>query len=123
MKEEKTWRFVGSRRGLLNFPRLLREYAANPRNSRVSEHQHFGPYWYLTVVTSDEAVITARDIQGSLAHLASLADLIEKKVSATNVGERVSLGPDYSPQSEFTLRFEVMAEDFDTASADSLLFG
>ncbi len=118
---EKTWRFVGSRRGLLSFPRLLREYAANPQNAEISEHLHFGPYWYLKVVTWNEPLITAHGIFGALAQLANLADLIEKKVSAMNAGESALLGRDYSPQSEFTLRFEVMDDDFDPASADILL--
>lgn len=121
VEAEKTWRFVGSRRGLLSFPRLLREYAAKPKNSEISEHQHFGPYWYLKVITWNEPLITARGIRGSLARLANLADLIEERVSAMNAGEIASLGPDYSPQSEFTLRFEVMEDDFDPASADILL--
>ncbi len=118
---EKTWRFVGSRRGLLSFPRLLREYAASPRNSEISEHRHFGPYGYLKIVTWNEALITGDGIRGSLIQLATLADLIEGKVSAMNAGESASLGGNYSPQSEFTLRFEVMEEGFDPASADILL--
>lgn len=121
LEAEKTWRLVGSRRGLRNFPRLLREYAANPKNAGISEHQHFGPYWYLKIATWNEALITDGDIRGSLAQLAKLADLIEERVSAMNAGEIASLGRDYFPESEFTLRFEVMEDDFDPASADILL--
>jgi hypothetical protein len=121
LKADKTWRFVGSQRGLRNFPRLLREYAANPRNSRISEHRHCGPYGDLKIVTWNEALIKGDGIWGSLTQLANLADLIEKRVPAISLGESATVGRDYSPQSEFTLRFEVMEDEFDPASADVLL--
>jgi hypothetical protein len=121
VEAEKVWRFVGSQAGLLKFSTLLRAYGSNPKNSEISEHEHFGPYWYLKIVTWNEALITANDIRGSLIEMRALADIIETKVASLCPGEAVVVGAEYSPQSDFALRFEVMDTGFDPASADTLL--
>jgi hypothetical protein len=51
----KEWRLVGSREGLRHFAGLLRAYVADPRNEMKSEHEHYGPYMYLEVMTWPEA--------------------------------------------------------------------
>jgi hypothetical protein len=51
----KTWTLTGSRLGLRRFVECLLEYAADPGNAMQSEHQHYGPYMYLEVMTWPEA--------------------------------------------------------------------
>jgi hypothetical protein len=53
--EAKVWTLVGSRAGLLCFSDALRAYVADPRNALESEHEHYGPYMYLKVMTWPEA--------------------------------------------------------------------
>ena len=53
--DRKESRLVGSRSGLLRFRDLLLEYSADPRNAKKSEHEHYGPYMYLEIMTWPEA--------------------------------------------------------------------
>jgi hypothetical protein len=50
-EEAKVWCLVGSQAGLLRFSQLLRNHVADPRNEKKSEHEHYGPYCYLEVMT------------------------------------------------------------------------
>lgn len=74
------WRLVGSLAGLLRFCDLLREYASDARNTRLSEHEHYGPYRYLKVMTWHEAAILPDAIAGTLADLMRLADIVEGRL-------------------------------------------
>ena len=49
--DAKEWRLIGSKEGLRQFAHSMQEYAANPGNDLISEHEHFGPYGYLKVGT------------------------------------------------------------------------
>src|SRR5438067_2144335 len=106
-KSQRRWNFVGSRSGLLQFPRLLRDYAANPRLAGISEHEHYGPYFYLKVVTWHEALITADDIRGTQADIRRLADLIESGLAHCEPGQSFIIDTDYSAQNEFQLHFHL----------------
>lgn len=46
------WRFFGSKSGFQRFSSLLHTYADDPVNVNLSEHEHFGPYYYLKIMTS-----------------------------------------------------------------------
>ncbi len=50
-EKQACWRLVGAQAGLLKFCELLRQYADNPKNDKLSEHDHYGPYSYLKVMT------------------------------------------------------------------------
>jgi hypothetical protein len=65
----KEWLLMGSRAGLLRFSELLRAYATNPHREGTSEHDHYGPYMYLKVMTWPHAGIDANTIHGSLEDL------------------------------------------------------
>ena len=49
------WRLIGSRSGLLKLRDILNGYADDPRNEQISEHEHYGPYSYLKLMTWAEA--------------------------------------------------------------------
>jgi len=118
---QKAWLFIGSRSGLLQFPRLLREYATNPRRGALSDHDHYGPYSHLTVITGRESFITPNDIRGTQPHIYRLADLIEKRLVPSTAGQSFKIDTEYSSQNEFHLHFDVREDGFDPASADPLL--
>ena len=115
------WRLVGSRQGLLNFCAILNEYAADEANASLSEHEHYGPYWYLTLITWDEAVITPHDIRGTFKDFLRLSKLTQAKLENTIAGENFVIDSEYSLKNEAKIFFEVKEEGFDAAMADPLL--
>lgn len=114
----RTWRLVGSPAGLTQFVTLLDEYVRDPRNDALSEHDHYGPYMYLKVMTWDSAGINENSIHGTIADIARLRDLVSERLSSCHPGQQFDLGPDYAPDAEYGLRFEIRAEPFDPAEAD-----
>lgn len=120
-KTHRCWRLVGSRQGLLNFCAVLTEYAADARNASLSEHEHYGPYWYLKIVTWSEALITTRDIRGTLNDLQRLAKIVEEKLGHFAAGENFLIDTEYSANNEAPMIFEIKEDDFDAATADPLL--
>jgi hypothetical protein len=74
--EPPCWRFVGSAVGLAHLVKLLDAYVRDPRNETISDHEHYGPYMYLKVETSDSPEIDSRSIRGTLADLTRLRDLV-----------------------------------------------
>ena len=118
---ERTWDLVGSRSGLLSFADALRHYAVNPRRAPISEHEHYGPYYYLKVVTWHEPLITQEDIRGTQSDIRRLAELIARGLATADVGQSIDIDGDYSSQNEFRLRLHVREDEFDPASADPML--
>jgi hypothetical protein len=119
--QRKEWRLIGSKKGLLGFARLLLEYVANPRNAIKSEHEHYGPYSYLEVMTWDKPGIDDHSIHGSLSDLKQLSILIEQSVTSAKVGSSVPLGKKFVENPKYNLVFEVREENFNPASADPSL--
>ena len=76
------WRLVGSLAGLAAFHAILTTYVAHPSNAPLSEHEHYGPYTYLKVMTWSEAGIDADSIHGTLADLTRLADRVRARADS-----------------------------------------
>jgi len=119
--EAKEWRLVGSRTGLLEFRDLLLAYVVNPRNEQQSEHEHFGPYAYLEVMTWPEAGFDDHAIRGSLSDLARLASLVEDKLTSAAIGSQISIRAEFAFSSSYTLVLDVREDGFDCAAADAAL--
>jgi hypothetical protein len=119
----KQWRLIGPRDGLRNFSELLRAYAADSRNLEQSEHEHYGPYLYLKVMTWPEAGIDGDTIHGPLDALARLAALVDDKITGLEPGQEARIQEDYAPGSEYALVLELRDETFDPAAADPNLGG
>jgi hypothetical protein len=120
-EKAKEWRFVGSRAGLFRFAALLREYVNDPRNAQESEHEHYGPYLYLKVMTAPAAGIDGDSIHGSVSDLARLAALLEEKLAGSGPGSTVRISEEFVPRSAYDLVLRIRANDFDPASADQSL--
>jgi len=116
--DTRLWRLVGSRDGLLRFKAALLKYIADPRNARISEHEHFGPYMYLEVMTWEEAGFDDHAIRGPLSELARLAELIGTKVAATQPGSSVKIRDEFASNSPYSLVLDVREDGFDPATAD-----
>ena len=119
--EQKLWKLVGSREGLSCFTRALREYVADPRNQIDSEHEHYGPYSYLEVMTSPEAAFDGHAIRGPLDALRRLAQLIEAQLKSALPGAQIVIRDELGPNSPYALVLDVQQDGFDPASADPQL--
>jgi hypothetical protein len=119
--QAKVWQLTGSRAGLLRFRDVLRSYAADPRNELKSEHEHYGPYGYLEVMTWPEAGFDDHAIRGSLTDIARLATVIENNLAAAQPGSTIRIQEDFAEDSPYGLILEVKEDGFDPASADQAL--
>jgi len=117
----KEWILLGSRAGLLQFARLLQDYVADPRNTVKSEHEHYGPYMYLEVMTWPEPGMDDHSIHGPLADLARLARLVEDRVGAMEAGATSRIRGEFAASSTYSLVLELRGDDFDPSSPDGNL--
>jgi hypothetical protein len=111
-------KLTGSRPGLLRFRDILLEYVADPRNAVKSEHEHYGPYGSLEVMTWPDAGVDRHAIHGSLADLTRLAQLVETKLSAAKPGSLIQIREEFASDSPYTLLLDVRGDAFDPASLD-----
>jgi hypothetical protein len=116
--ERKRWTLTGSRAGLLYFPDLLLGYVADPQNAPDREHQRYGPYGSLEIMTWPDAGFDGNAIRGSLTGLARLAELIEAKLTTAEPGSRIVIREEFAENSPYSLVLDVRADGFDPASAD-----
>ena len=114
----RLWRIVGSSAGLIRFVTVLRDYVADPRNRKNSEHEHYGPYMSLEIMTWPTAGMDGHAIHGPLEDLARLADMVEGAVARLKPGETKMLRAEYAPEAKYELVIELRDDGFDPASAD-----
>ena len=118
---DSQWQFVGSKEGLAQFVRLLRDYAADPQNSKIYEHEHFGPYWYLKVMTFTKPDISESAIVGDPSDIARLANLFERKLLETPEDMSFTIREEYCPGCSSAICVKIEKSGFDPATADLLL--
>ena len=114
----KVWTLTGSCAGLLRFRDALCSYVADPRNERTSEHEHYGPYGYLEIMTWPTPGFDDHEIRGSLADLARLAAVVEKQLAAARPGSKIRIQEEFATDSPYVLILDVRENGFDPASAD-----
>ena len=119
--ENRVWSLTGSRAGLLRFRDALLSYVADPCNASDSEHEHYGPYSYLEVMTSPNAGFDHHAIHGSVADLARLSALIEAKLATAQPGSSIRIREEFAPDSPYALVLNLREDGFDPAAADTLL--
>lgn len=119
--ETRQWRLVGSRTGLLRFAELLDRYVADPANGLEGEHEHYGPYMYLEVMTSKNPSIDDHSIHGTLTDLARLASITRTRVSNALPGQTVVIKDDYAGEAQYSLVLQLRPDDFDPSSVDAAL--
>jgi hypothetical protein len=117
----KIWKLTGSRAGLLKFRDAVLSYVGDPRKASNSEHEHYGPYAYLEIMTWPEAGFDDHAIRGPLADLARLARLIEVKLAAASPGSSTVIQREFAADSPYALVLDLREDGFDPAAADSLL--
>ena len=116
------WRFYGSKSGLQNFVKLLDDYTSRAKNDKGFEHDHYGPYMYLKIITlDDQAIITDNAIGGTIANLKDLRNIIAENLSKVEPGQTFNIDKNYGEDNTVTAKFFVMADDFDPVSMDELI--
>ena len=115
------WRLVGSRTGLREFSKLLRAYCRNPRNATAIEHDHFGPYMYLKVMTWPDAGVDKASIHGTIDDLQRLAQIVDAAIEKATPDDTIAVAQRFAPGSEYELVLEIKTEGFDPAEADPCL--
>ncbi len=121
--EIKEWRIVGSRAGIGKFAELLIRYAEDPRNAQLSEHEHYGPYAYLKIMTWSDAGVSADSIHGPTDDLRRLGEVIRARASSCGPGTRIRISDEYASRTDYAVILEFRPDDFDPASDDPLLSG
>jgi len=86
-----------------------------------SEHQHYGPYAYLEIMTWPEAGFDDHAIRGMLTDFTRLAKLVESKLAAVRPGSSVLIQEEFAPDSPYALVLDVREDCFDPTTADPLL--
>jgi len=116
------WIFHGSKTGFNNFVKSLNAYVNDPRNKELSEHEHYGPYSYLKVMTWDKPVIAKDYFAGTLPDIERLADLISQKLENSKEGDVFTVDKEYGVENSASATFFIEAEGFDPISLDEQLF-
>ena len=119
--QTRAWKFIGSQSGLLRFRDALLAYVADPGNIEKSEHEHYGPYSYLQIMTWPEPGFDHHAIRGSLSDLKRLAAIVEAKLAEAHAGEVVCIWDEFAANTPYGLILEVREDGFDPAEADPLL--
>jgi hypothetical protein len=119
--QTKIWKLTGSRAGLLCFRDILLSYVADPENELKSEHEHYGPYSYLEVMTWPVAGFDEHAIRGPLEDLARLAKIIETKLATLQPGSSVVIQEEFAAHSPYALVLDLRHDGFDPSDADPLL--
>ena len=117
----RQWRLVGSPGGLRAFSGLLHVYCSKPRNAAKSEHDHYGPYMYLTIMTWPTPGIDGGSIHGTIDDLTRLARIVEQRLQNATPGDVIPLAEAFAPGCEFELVLEIRDDGFDPAEVDPCL--
>jgi hypothetical protein len=87
----------------------------------MSEHDHYGPYSYLEIMTWNEPGFGDHAIRGSLGDLARLASIVEAKLADAAPESRIAIRDEFAGGSPYSLVLDVREAGFDPASEDSSL--
>lgn len=100
---------------------MLIQYSTNPRKNKLGEHEHFGPYWYLEVLTSDQPEINEHAICGTLTDIARLAEILRRKLSSAAEGDSFIVDSEYFKFNQSKMKFDILFEGVDPSTLDPLL--
>ncbi len=114
----KGWRFYGDKKGLYNFVKLLEDYTNNPANDFLSEHDHYGPYNYLKIMTWDKPLITKNFIAGTMANLKDFKNILADKLENFQTGQTFTIDKEYGVDNTASIKFFIMKDNFDPVSMD-----
>src|SRR4051812_43842432 len=90
------WRFYGSKSGLESFVNMLDEYTKDRTKQYLTEHDHYGPYSYLKIITLEgHSCITNDGIGGTITDLKALRNIIADKLISARPGQTFNIDKDF----------------------------
>ncbi len=119
-EESKRWNISGSIAGLLKLCKILEDYVLDPRNEKISEHDHLGPYMYLTITTWKKRELDGSGIVGTLPDIKYMSDLVRGKLSDRIPGDKIEIGTEYDEKTEYRITFQIMDDEFDPSALDPM---
>jgi hypothetical protein len=120
----RKWIVVGPPSGIRKFRAMLVAYGTEPSPGALSEHEHYGPYQDLKLVTWSAAEIRKDGIYGRPSDFVRLADEVDRALESGATSVVVGAGFTGSAATDSgrnELEIQVAPDDFDPASADSAL--
>jgi hypothetical protein len=121
----KKWILVGSKNGLKDFCTILDRYTEDRKNISIGEHEHIGPYSYLTIMTSNIFKITADYICGSLKDIKRLSMILKTEIENTHDKElpkAKSIKDNFLINNDYIIEMRIMEYGYDPASTDTQLW-
>jgi len=119
--QAREWLIEGSSAGLECFSSCLRAFALEPSSQQRSEHEHYGPYMYLEVMSWPEADVNEHCIQGTPGDLLRLSGIVARCATSLVPGTAVNVTPEYAPASSYRLVLRAHPPGTDPASLDPQL--
>lgn len=120
--EQKKWMITGSPFGIKTFCKHLKDYALNPKNISKSEHEHYGPYSYLEIMTWNRPGMDKHSIFGTLEDINGLADLINKQVDDSSINEVIIIKEEFAQDSEYSMEIFIKEYGYDPSTSDIQLW-
>ena len=120
--DKKLWVIIGDKKGILIFANMIEEYTNHPNNDKISEHDHYGPYAYLEIMTWDKPGMDEHAIHGTLADLKRLAYIIKNELEKYQPNSTFYIGTNYASDCKYKLAIEVKENNFNPARADTQLW-
>jgi hypothetical protein len=121
-KDEKKWVFISSKNGIEKFIDQIKDYIQNETNKDIGEHDHWGPYGDLKIMTTSVPQITNGFIGGNCTSFLELTELIEKNIKKITINESFFIQEEYVKDARTGIEFVIKDDDFDPASADKQLW-
>lgn len=117
---KRAWVLTGSKEGLRSFYELLIAYINDPSKDEKSEHEHYGPYLHLKIMTWDRPGIDGSEIFGTKHDLARLAELFNRNLDSSSYGGQFVIAKDYASDCEYSIEVYIKEDGFDPSGSDEI---
>jgi hypothetical protein len=89
--DNKEWIITASPFGVITFAQSILRYAESTRFSEYGDHEHYGPYWYLKIMTTPLPEMNENAISGTKDDLKRLYEIIREKVDNSEPGSNMDI--------------------------------
>jgi hypothetical protein len=121
-KSERKWVFTSSKNGIKKLINQIIDFTQKEGNIEIGEHDHWGPYGDLKIMTTRVPEITIEYIGGSFSSLRELAYQIKQRLEIVNHNESFCIQEENKNAMSAGLEFRIKDDDYDPASADIQLW-
>jgi hypothetical protein len=119
--DNKEWIITASPFGVKTFAQSILRYAESTRFSEYGDHEHYGPYWYLKIMTTPLPEMNENAISGTKDDLKRLYEIIREKVENSEPGSNITIGKEYAEDCEYKLVLKLQEYGYDPSINDPQL--